>query len=87
MSEEYKDEGDRKPGTVTVFHSSYGCDTGCMGHRIAWDGDPRGDRTFTFGGPFNEDHLEWAKQLVREELGEEHVKDLDWDNCWVSEDW
>ena len=79
---EFKDEDDRKPGTVTVFHSGYGCDTGCCGHRIAWDGDEE----FSFGHPFREDPLLWAKDLVAEVCGEEHVKDLDWDNCWITED-
>lgn len=79
---DYKDEDDRKPGTVTVFHTSYGCDTGCVGHRIAWDGGSK----FYFDSPGNEDPLEWAKDMVRTQLGEAHVADLDWENCWVVED-
>lgn len=69
---------------IIVYHSGYGCDTGCCGHFIEVDGKRQGQ--FEFFHPFQQDHLEWAKDLVRKELGEEHVTDLDWENCYVIED-
>lgn len=69
---------------IIVFHSSYGCDTGCCGHAIeASDGRYK----FTFDHThYGEDPLDFAKQLVLETWGEEHVKDLDWENCEVVTD-
>lgn len=64
---------------IVVYHESYGCDTGCCGHRIEKDGK----RRFEFTHPYGGDHLAWAKVWVAEEFGEEHVKDLDWANCLV----
>jgi len=70
---------------VVVFHGSYGCDTGCCGHYIEVDEDS------SLGG-FYWDHpksdklpeaLEFAQELVRKELGEEHVADLDWESCVI----
>lgn len=72
---------------LVVYHASYGCDTGCCGHVIE-DVDDEGSKAFVFSHPrmFNGSHLEWAQQLVAKEYGEEHVKDLDWENCLVSSD-
>lgn len=70
---------------VVVLHGYYGCDTGCCGHWIELgEGDDKRER-FRFGHPHGEDRLEWAKDLVRQEFGEEHVKDLDWDHCVIEE--
>jgi hypothetical protein len=64
---------------VIVYHSYYGCDTGCCGHIVEM-----GDRTeFDFGHPFGDDARAFAEELIRAKFGEEHVKDLDWDNCEV----
>lgn len=83
VSDRWIDESDQKPGRVIVFHSGYGCDTGCVGHVIKADGY----REFVFDSPFEgDDKREWAEDLVRSHYGEEHVKDLDWENCWVVED-
>ena len=73
---------------ITVLHSYYGCDTGCCGHIIEVDGEQRGRFEFDHPSDYKvpEDKLEWAKNFVREQMGEEHVKDLDWDNCEVSYD-
>jgi len=73
---------------IIVYHSLYGCDTGCCGHRIEIDGERTG--RFVFGHPYSDneaDRKRFAEQLVREEFGEEHVKDLDWENCMVIDDW
>ena len=78
---------------VVVFHSGYGCDTGCCGHsvqliddEIASYEDEILEEEFAFSHPYGQDNLEWAKELVKEELGEEHVADLDWENCLVVDD-
>lgn len=68
---------------VVVYHAGYGCDTGCCGHVVEVDGVEEFSFSHPYGGA---DHLEFAKRLVREEFGEEHVADLDWSQCTVSED-
>jgi len=71
---------------VIVYHSSYGCDTGCCGHVVELtETDERERSSFEFAHPYGEDELEFAKSLVRSVYGEEHVADLDWDNCLVSD--
>lgn len=65
---------------VVVYHSGYGCDTGCCGHVVRLDGKER----FSFDHPGEgDDFVEFARCLVVKEFGEEHVKDLDWDNCEI----
>ena len=76
---------------IIVYHSSYGCDTGCCGHVVEADDGTRpksGRDGFNFDHPYsrNTDWRKWAEDLVRQEFGEEHVKDLDWDHCTVSDD-
>jgi hypothetical protein len=67
---------------LVVLHGSYGCDTGCCGHWIELeDGTERG---FTFLHPYSEDARKFAEELIREEFGEEHVADLDWENSIVT---
>lgn len=73
-----------------VYHRGYGCDTGCCGHTIELDsGDPhQPDRyAFTFSHPGDgEPYREFAEELLAAEFGSEHVADLDWENCLISED-
>lgn len=67
---------------VIVYHDYFGCDTGCCGHTVEM-----GDQSkFDFCHPYSEDHLEFAKRLVEDTFGAEHVADLDWENCIISED-
>ena len=67
---------------IVIYHSSYGCETGCCGHVVARD-----DGTwFDFSHPNGGDPLEYAKDLIRKEFGEEHVKDLDWENSEIYDD-
>lgn len=69
---------------IIVLHKSYGCDSGCCGHVIEVDGQSVG--RFEFGHPDNDcDALAWAKNMVAEQLGEDHVKDLCWEECVVSD--
>lgn len=45
---------------------------------------------FGFDHPYDDysdaQRLEWAKEFVRVRLGEEHVADLDWEHCIISDD-
>jgi hypothetical protein len=72
---------------VVVYHALYGCDTGCCGHVIELDGK---EVEFEFHHPYGltaeEDLKDWARQLARHHLGEEHVADLDWANCRIVDD-
>lgn len=67
---------------VIVYHTGYGCDTGCCGHAV----EIEGKRKFSFSHPWSEDPRAWAEELIRKKLGPEHVADLDWDNSFVTED-
>lgn len=70
---------------VVVYHRGIGCDTGCCGHAIKID-DSDTDYAFDYEHPYGEDPKAFAEDLIRRELGEEHVADLDWDNCEVIDD-
>lgn len=70
-------------GRIVVYHSTYGCATGCCGHTIDY---PDGE-AFTFDHPGDMDAppgekpLEFARRVITAELGAEHVADLDWSGC------
>ena len=68
---------------VIVYHDLYGCDTGCCGHTVKLED---GREKFDFSHPYRDDPREFAERLVREMFGAEHVADLDWDNCVISDD-
>ncbi len=69
---------------ITVMHTFYGCDTGCCGHVIEVDGEELAG-SFDFSHPYG-DPIQYAKDLITEKMGPEHVADLDWENCEISED-
>jgi hypothetical protein len=79
-----------------VYHSSYGCDTGCCGHVVLLtdavpepdnrDFPPDGDDRFQFEHPHGESIEEFVRSMVTEAFGEEHVADIDWDSCVVVDD-
>jgi hypothetical protein len=74
---------------IIVYHSYYGCETGCCGHVMDIeldDGSVQEGRHFQFIHPYGEDARKFAEDMVREEFGEEHVADLDWENCLINED-
>ena len=72
---------------VIVYHSEYGCETGCCGHTVeVTKEDGSSEQKFDFDHPYGEDPREFAETLVREQFGTDHVADLDWDNCIIS-DW
>jgi hypothetical protein len=68
---------------ITVVHAGYGCDSGCCGHVLVIDGIE--DR-FQFLHPYGEDPRAWAEAFLRDQLGDEHVSDLDWAHCDVRDD-
>jgi hypothetical protein len=87
---------------VVVYHSSYGCDTGCCGHTVAimpedWNyaddsadsviWENRAEKTkFHFSHPYSDDFKEYAKELVEKTYGKDHVADLDWEHSFVTDE-
>lgn len=67
--------------SVRVYHTHYGCETGCCGHVIEIDGKEVGG--FCFDHPYGQNHLEFAKRIVEEELGGDHCRDLDWEHAEI----
>jgi hypothetical protein len=76
---------------ILVLHQGYGCDSGCCGHIIEVDGK-RHDFYFEHPGIESERPYipqpanEFVIELVTRELGEDHVKDIDFENCVVIDD-
>lgn len=78
---------------VIVYHSYYGCDTGCCGHRVELlqdgqdegEGDSRFDFTHNYGGDDEDSRKAFAMKMLIDEFGEEHCKDLDWENCRIGD--
>ncbi len=67
---------------VIVYHRAYGCDTGCCGHAVMVGDQER----FEFDHPrANEDLKAYAEKLITDLFGAEHVADLDWENCNVTD--
>lgn len=66
---------------ILVMHEAYGCDTGCCGHVMFVDGQRVGE--FNFSHAYGEEARDLAEQMVVDELGWDHVADLDWDNCVI----
>lgn len=81
---------------VIVYHSYYGCDTGCCGHTVELINDDGSiiDSEFQFGHPYSAkteaDQRAWAialaKDIIQDNLGDDHTVDLDWDNCIIGHD-
>lgn len=66
---------------VIVYHADYGCESGCCGHAVELE---NGETRFEFDHPYGmEDARTYAEDMVRGTFGEEHVADLDWDNCII----
>lgn len=40
---------------------------------------------FDFSHAYRDDPREYAERLVRAAYGDDHVADLDWDNCYVTD--
>jgi aerobic-type carbon monoxide dehydrogenase small subunit (CoxS/CutS family) len=72
---------------ILVMHRYFGCDTGCCGHCVEIDGKEL-PRSFDFAHPYDDDELAFAEKLIRSTMGDEHVKDLDWEHSVVmTGDW
>lgn len=77
---------------ILVCHALYGCDTGCCGHVVVVE-DEAGGRTqkgrFEFAHPDGMTEAaikEFVRDMVTDALGEEHVKDIDFERCEVLDD-
>lgn len=84
---------------VLVCHAYHGCDTGCCGHVVIVEDDAGKEikRSDLFAGPGHPYEVTTGKltdetirafviEKVTVELGEEHVKDIDWERCVVIDD-
>jgi len=80
---------------VVVYHGSFGCETGCCGHYVELQDDAGKfiKETFAFGHPYwmkndptEEEQIAYAKELIIQYFGEEHVADLDWENSFIYDD-
>ncbi len=70
---------------IIVYHAALGCETGCCGHVVEMDD---GAEEFVSSHPYTDDDdpRSFAEQCVRDAFGDEHVADLDWENCVISYD-
>ena len=69
---------------VIVYHGLYGCETQCCGHYLELNDDMS---NMHFDHPDEGESIEdFVKRLVTTEYGEEHVVDIDWENCRVVDD-
>jgi hypothetical protein len=71
---------------IIVYHSFYGCATGCCGHFVQLE---NGRELFKFAHPDSNDPeniKKFAEDMIRWTYGEEHVKDLDCENCHIKDD-
>ena len=72
---------------VIVYHTYYGCDTGCCGHIVEMDGEPANHyRDFQFTHPHGKSVQDFVRRLVTEKYGAEHCADIDWSACEVLDD-
>ena len=69
---------------VIVYHTYYGCETGCCGHAVEFEDGSK--YKFKFTHPYDNDFRKFAEDMIRNQFGEEHVKDLDWENCNIIDD-
>ena len=66
-----------------VYHSYYGCETGCCGHTVKCDD---GKSEFEFDHPYGTSTEDFVREMVTAAFGAEHCADIDWDNCGVVDD-
>jgi hypothetical protein len=79
---------------LVVYHTGYGCDTGCCGHSVTYEDDNGTEHEeFAFShlprGIDKRDPLYRQKiiQWVKKEFDFDclNVEDLDWENCLILE--
>lgn len=80
---------------ILVYHRGYGCETGCCGHAVAWFPDDyvpedkwdyygyEGVDNFYFEHIYGQDAFEFAKSIIAKRYGEDHIKDLDFENSFI----
>jgi hypothetical protein len=68
---------------IIVVHSGYGCESGCCGHYVEVDGNMK---DFHFTHPRGETREQFVRRIVTKQFGQDHVKDIDWENCIVVDD-
>lgn len=77
--------------SVRVFHSQFGCDTGCCGHFVEISAGEDTRKTFEFTHPYSKDSTcwaRWARMIAEEVISEqwpECLKSIDWSTLKVSE--
>lgn len=67
---------------VRVYHSSYGCESGCCGHIVEIDGDENKSQ-FDFSHPYSDDKKAFAISLAKEIIADRWpgcLKSIDWDS-------
>lgn len=81
---------------VVVYHSYYGCETGCCGHTVALDDEhdkfvfdhisdpPTGNWSTTEHGPASV--IAFVRRALEATYGVEHLADVDWSRCLVCDD-
>ena len=76
---------------VRVYHSGYGCDTGCCGHIVELTDSDRTVGLFEFTHPRMEnmeDVRKWATELARKSIQKEFpscLDSIDWDSLEFAE--
>jgi 7-cyano-7-deazaguanine synthase in queuosine biosynthesis len=69
---------------IIVLHSGYGCESGCCGHVVKLsDNDENVSEEFAFEHADKDDDIEFAKNLVEQTYGKDHVLDLDWESSII----
>jgi hypothetical protein len=67
---------------VRVYHSSYGCETGCCGHIVELTGGAViSAEKFEFTHPYGENVNTWAREFAEEVIRSE------WPECIDAIDW
>ena len=86
LSLEFIFEGGLVMKKIIIYHSLFGCETGCCGHVVELEDGDNSRSRFFFEHPYDGDFRKFAEELVRKEFGEKRIKDLDWDNCVIVDD-
>lgn len=70
---------------IRVYHSYYGCETGCCGHIVELEEKPA---KFEFTHPYGEDKLIFARELAESVIKENYpecLDSIDWDSLTIDE--